>query len=125
MNQLLEAIGTGVVLGVTFGLMFNLLCLCIRKYFPKKVKTDEEIMSELKNSDLYAKIKHEASVILSNASKDDGEKFVIQAELTYISNPSTWKQLCLLSYREEWENTHNCKYVSVFDRLMKFKENND
>ena len=119
MNEIFETIGKGVVLGVTFGLTLNLLLLCIRKCFPKKVKTEEEIMSELKNSDLYAKIKHEASVTLSNASKDDGEKFVIQAELGCISNPSTFRELDLLTYREEWEKMHNCKYVSVVDRLMK------
>lgn len=123
MNEIFETIGKGVVLGVTFGLALNLLLLCIRKCFPKKVKTEEEIMSELKNSDLYAKIKHEASVMLSNASKDDGEKFVIQAELGCISNPSTFRELDLLTYREEWEKKHNCKYVSVVDRLMKIRGN--
>lgn len=68
------------------------------------------------NSEIYTKIVFEVVLEMNNLSKDEGEKRVLEKEIAYLSHQT---DLVFNAYRNVWEKKHNCKYVSVVDRLMK------
>ena len=52
-------------------------------------------------------------------SKEDAEKLLVDKEIVYLSLQTTGGEMVFDAYRNVWEKKHNCKYVSVVDRLMK------
>lgn len=155
MNEIFEIIGAGVVIGITMGLILNILFCIVRyllkdrshytcakkpKAYTKYNKTYSQILnSALQNSDLetmklfvkctgpenselYTKLVFEVVLEMNNLSKDYGQKRVLEKEIAYLSHQTTDSEMVFNAYRNVWETKHNCKYVSVVDRLMKLKD---
>lgn len=77
-----------------------------------------ESNDKYKQNELYKKVVYDAVLIIDPLSKEDAEKLVIEKE---ISSLSTGGEIVFDAYRNVWEKKHNCKYVSVVDRLMNMK----
>lgn len=144
LKTIIYAAGLGIILGFLLNILF-----CITRYlystFSKKPKADTKynktysqimINSVLQNSDpettklfvkctgpenseLYTKIVYEVVLEMNNLSKDEGEKRVLEKEIVCLSHQTDC--LSFNAYRNVWEKKHNCKYVSVVDRLMNMK----
>lgn len=136
MNELLIAIGVGVVIG-------TLLCIAKRsskcRAYTKRqsfcqsfinaliqnTNTDTETIKLFKkctrpeNSELYNKIVFEVVMEMNNLSKEDCEKRVLEKEIAYLSHQTAVRDMVFNAYRNVWETKHNCKYVRVAERLMK------
>ena len=77
---------------------------------------DSESNDKYKQNDLYKKVVYDAVRIIDPLSKKDAEKIVVEKEIAHLS---TGCEMVFDAYRNVWEQKHNCKYVSVVDRLMK------
>lgn len=80
---------------------------------------DSESNDQYKQNDLYKKVVYEDVRIIDPLSKEDGEKRVLEKEIAYLSHQTAGSEMVFNAYRNVWETKHNCKYVSVVDRLMK------
>ena len=80
---------------------------------------DSESNDEYKQNDLYKKVVYDAVRIIDPISKEDAEKILVDKELVYLSLQTTGSEIVFDAYRNVWEKKHNCKYVSVAERLMK------
>lgn len=77
---------------------------------------DSESNDKYKQNDLYKKVVYDTVRIIDPLSKEDAEKLVVEKEISYLS---TGSEMVFDAYRNVWEKKHNCKYVSIAERLMK------
>ena len=82
---------------------------------------DSESNDEYKQNDLYKKVVYDAVRIIDTLSKEDAEKLVVEKEIAYLLLQTTGSEMVFDAYRNVWEKKHNCKYVSIAERIMNMK----
>lgn len=150
LNIIIYAIGLGVILGLLLNILFCIVRYLLKdrshSTFSKKPKVDTKckLFSKLlvnmihmnidpetielfvkcvnsESSDIYTRIVYAVVQEINQLSKEDGEKRVLDREITYLSFQTASNETEFNAYRNVWEKKHNCKYVSILERPINMK----